>query len=96
MTQTELFPASDLGSAPITEPHTVPEAIAAGFASPGSGNPFLWSSTLWEAFGLGQHLHRHGYSAEGFRKSRGSSYLNAHGLRFRFFYDAGMWCIACV
>ena len=40
------------------------------------------SSTLWEAFTLGQHLRRHGHSMEGFRKSRGSSYVNARGVRF--------------
>jgi hypothetical protein len=26
-------------------------------------------------------------------KSRGSSYVNGHGVTFRSYYDAGMWCL---
>jgi hypothetical protein len=91
--QTELF--TDLPSTPVSvqTPRTVPEALTAGHAAPLADNPFLWSSTLWEAFNLGQYLAQRGLDAHGFRKSRGSKYVNAAGLIVQYYYDRSGWCL---
>jgi len=68
-----------------------PEAIAAGHKTPLGANPFLWSSNLWEAFNIGQYLAKRGISPDGFRKSRGSRYVNNAGLVLKYHYDAAGW-----
>ncbi len=78
--QRELFPVSELSPVLHDQPRTVPEAIAAGHKMPLGANPFLWSSNLWEAFNIGQYLAKRGISPDGFRKSRGSRYVNNAGL----------------
>jgi hypothetical protein len=93
MTQPELFPVAELGSAPVVLPNTVPEAIAAGYARPSAENPFPWSSNLWEAFNLGQYLHGRRIVPEGFRKSRGSKYRNRDGLIIEYHYDRHGFCL---
>jgi hypothetical protein len=87
MTQTELFPAAEITSAADRLPNTVSEAVASGYRRPCGQNPFPWSSTLWEAFNLGQYLRGRGLAPEGFRKSHGSKYLNSNGLIVEYHYD---------
>ena len=87
MTQAELFAPPETFFVTAAQPRTVTEAIAFGRNHPAAGNPFLWSSTLWEAVQIGKYLHAHDLSAEGFRKSRGSSYANRHGLTLKIIYD---------
>ena len=90
-TQRELFPVSELSPVLHEQPRTVPEAIAAGHKMPLGANPFLWSSNLWEAFNIGQYLAKRGISPDGFRKSRGSRYVNNAGLVLKYHYDAAGW-----
>lgn len=90
MTQTELF-TTNLGPLPVGLPQSVPEAVATGHASPEAANPFLWSSDMWEAFNLGQYLRKLDISPEGFRKSRGSSYVNKSGLIVKYHYEGASW-----
>jgi hypothetical protein len=42
---------------------------------------FLWSSSLWEAFNIGQCLAKRGISPDGFRKSRGFALCEQRGPR---------------
>lgn len=93
-TQRELFPVSELSPVLHEQPRTVPEAIAAGHKTPLGANPFLWSSNFWEAFNLGQYLAQRGISPDGFRKSRGSKFVNATGLVIEYHYDAAGWCLS--
>ena len=94
MSATELFPRPELASTPVTRPATVPEAIAAGHSRPCAENPFLWSSNLWEAFNLGQYLRGRGMAPDGFRKSRGSTYINRNGLIIKYHYDRQGWFLS--
>ena len=47
-----------------------------------SDNPYLWSSTSWEAFELGVWMRRSGRDYTLVRKSRGSSFKTARGALY--------------
>ena len=87
MTQAELFTPTETVSTEAKAPDTIPEAMAAGYENPKADNPFMWSSCLWEAFLIGQYLRERGLSVDGFRKSRGSSYVNRSGLVVKVLYE---------
>jgi hypothetical protein len=86
-TQKELFAPAETVSTEAKAPNTIPEAMAIGYDNPHAANPFVWSSSLWEAFLIGQYLRCRGLSMDGFRKSRGSSYVNRNGLNVKVIYD---------
>jgi hypothetical protein len=60
MTQAELFSPAETVSTDVKAPSTIADAMTAGYENPKAANPFLWSTTLWEAFQIGQYLHSRG------------------------------------
>jgi hypothetical protein len=87
MTQAELFTPAETVSREPKAPDTIPEVMAMGHENPHAANPYYWSSTFWEAFPISQYLALRGLPVDGFRKSRGSSYVNRNGLKLTVVYD---------
>jgi hypothetical protein len=87
MTQAELFTPAETVSSEAKAPDTIPAVIAMGYDNPTAANPYYWSSSFWEAFLIGQYLRDKGLPVDGFRKSRGSSYVNRSGLVVKVLYD---------
>lgn len=61
----------------------VREAVEGGHANPESRNPFLWSSSLWEAWEFGRFMGRAGRSIEGLDKGRGLLWRTLGGYAFK-------------
>lgn len=57
---------------------TSEDAFRAGKQDPSGTNPFLWSSTLWEAFEVGQFCSTH-LPAARFKGHRGSTVKTTEG-----------------
>jgi hypothetical protein len=90
MTQAELFSPTETVSTEVKAPSAIADAMTAGHDNPKAANPFLWSSTLWEAFQIGQYLHSRGINPPftAFRKVSGSIYANPRAdLSVKVIYD---------
>jgi hypothetical protein len=87
MTQAELFSPTETVSQEAKAPDTIPAVMAMGYDNPKAANPYYWSSSFWEAFLIGQYLREKGLPVDGFRQSRGSSYVNRSGLVLKVAYD---------